>query len=63
MTADCLTKAMKEDFLQAIVESGIWNSAQTAEAKAIKARKAAGSQRRRAERKADDDDAAHQSDG
>ena len=63
MVADCLTKGMKEHFLQAIIMSGIWNSEQTAEAKAIKVRKAARAQRRKAERKADDDDAAQQSDG
>ena len=61
--ADCLTEAMKEDFLRAIIESGVWNPAQTAEVKANKVRKAAGAQRRKAERKADDDDATHQSDG
>ena len=38
MAADCLTKLMKEDFLQAVIEKGIWNSAQTAEAKAVKLR-------------------------
>ena len=52
MAADCLTKLMKEDFLQAIIESNIWNSAQTAEAKAIKLRKSEGSHRRKAERRA-----------
>ena len=60
MAADCLTKLMKEDFLQDIIESNIWNSAQTASAKATKVRKAEGSHRRKQERRdaevASDDD-------
>ena len=56
MAADCLTKLMKEDFLQAIIESNRWNSAQTTTMKAVKLRKAEGAQRRKAERHADEDD-------
>ena len=52
MVADCLTKLMNEDFFHSVMETGIWNYAQTAEAKAIKLRKAEGVQRRKAERKA-----------
>ena len=51
MACDCLTKTMREDYLLAILESNKWNVAQTAEAKAIKLRKAEGVQRRKAERK------------
>ena len=56
MAADCLTKLMKEDFLQAIIESNRWNSAQTTTMKAVKLRKAEGAQRRKTERHADDED-------
>ena len=52
MSCDCLTKDMPEDYLMEILETNIWNIAQTEEAKAIKARKAAGVQRRKAERSA-----------
>ena len=52
MVADCLTKLMNEDFFHSVMQTGIWNYAQTAEAKAIKLRKAEGVQRRKAERKA-----------
>ena len=56
MAADCLTKLMKDDFLQAIIESNKWNSAQTTTMKAVKLRKAAGSQPRKVERHAEEDD-------
>ena len=52
MFCDCLIKRMPEDFLVKILDSNIWNVAQTEEAKATKARKAAGVQRRKAERDA-----------
>ena len=52
MACDCLTKAMDETYLLRIIESNHWDVAQTEEAKAIKARKAAGVQRRKAERQA-----------
>jgi hypothetical protein len=55
MSCDCLTKSMPEDFLVKILDSNIWNTAQTAEAKAVKLRKAAGVQRRKAERSGDGD--------
>ena len=51
MAADCLTKFMKEAFLQAIIESNWWDSTQTEEAKAIKLRKAEGTHRRKQERR------------
>jgi len=38
------------------VDTNVWNVAQTVEAKATKLRKAAGVQRRKAERAGDDDD-------
>ena len=50
MACDCLTKDMSEEYLQQIIESNIWNIAQTEEAKAVKLRKSAGVQRRKAER-------------
>ena len=50
---------MPEDYLLAILETNRWNVSQTAEAKAVKERKAAGVQRRKAERAdAQDEDAA-----
>ena len=55
MSCDCLTKAMPEDYLVAILDTNVWNVAQTVEAKATKLRKAAGVQRRKAERASDDD--------
>ena len=59
MACDCLTKDMPEDYLLAILETNRWNVAQTVEAKAVKVRKAAGVQRRKAERAdAEDEDAA-----
>ena len=51
MACDCLAKRMREDFLQNIIDTNVWNYTQTSEAKAIKARKAAGIQRRKQERK------------
>ena len=53
MAADFLTKLMKEDFLVSIIESNLWNSAQTAEAKAVKLRKSEGPHRRKQERRTD----------
>ena len=50
MACDCLTKSMPEDFLQKILDTNVWNVAQTEDAKAIKLRKNAGVQRRKAER-------------
>ena len=47
---------MPEDYLVKILDTNMWNVAQTEEAKAVKVRKAAGVQRRKAER-ADADDA------
>ena len=41
MVADCLTKAMREDFMRKVLDTNFWNYEQTAEAKAIKARKQA----------------------
>ena len=58
MACDCLTKLMKEDFLQKIIVTGAWNTMQTAEAKAVKLRKSEGAHRRKAERAEDADDAA-----
>ena len=59
MACDCLTKDMPEDYLLAILETNRWNVSQTVEAKAVKERKAAGVQRRKAERAdAQDEDAA-----
>ena len=58
MACDCLTKLMKEDFLQEIIETGIWNAMQTAEANAVKLRKSEGAHRRKAERAVDGDDVA-----
>ena len=55
MAADCLTKLMKETYLQAIIESNIWNTTQTDEAKAIKLRKSEGVQRRKQQRRAEAD--------
>ena len=46
---------MPEDYLMAILDTNVWNIAQTVEAKATKLRKAAGVQRRKAERAGDDD--------
>ena len=57
MACDCLTKSMSEAYLQDILDTNIWNVAQTAEAKAVKLRKAAGVQRRNAERAACDEEA------
>ena len=54
MSCGCLTKSMPEDYLVRILETNVWNVAQTADAKATKLRKAAGVQRRKAER-ADDE--------
>ena len=51
MAADCLTKMMKETFLLDIIEKNWWDSTQTQEAKAIKLRKAEGTQRRKQERR------------
>ena len=51
MACDCLTKRMREDFLQKFIDTNLWNYAQTAEAKATKARTAAGTRRRKQERK------------
>ena len=51
MACDCFTKGMNEDFLRSVIESNIWNSAQTAEAKAIKLRKSEGYHRRKQERR------------
>jgi hypothetical protein len=56
MACDCLTKEMSEDFLQEIIETNIWNMAQTALAKSIKVRKSEGVARRKAERKAEAED-------
>ena len=56
MACDCLTKDMPEDFLQNIIETNIWNMAQTEEAKSIKLRKSEGVARRKAERKAEADE-------
>ena len=53
---------MDETYLLRILETNRWNVAQTVEAKAIKLRKAAGVQRRKAERqelKYEDDLAVH----
>ena len=50
MSCDCLTKDMSEDYLLRILDTNVWNVAQTEEAKAVKLRKAAGVQRRKAER-------------
>ena len=57
MSCDCLTKAMPEDYLMKILDTNSWNVAQTTEAKATKLRKAAGVQRRKAERAGDTGDA------
>ena len=57
MSCDCLTKSMPEDFLMNILDTNVWNVAQTTEAKAVKLRKAAGVQRRKAERAGDEGDA------
>ena len=39
MVADCLTKAMRDDYLTSVLETNVWNFVQTEEAKAIKTRK------------------------
>ena len=39
LVADCLTKAMREDFLMKVLDTNLWNNAQTAEARAVEARK------------------------
>ena len=64
MACDCLTKEMNETYLLRILETNHWDCVQTEAAKAIKARKAAGVQRRRAEKQSlkDEDDHAVQSD-
>ena len=64
MACDCLTKEMDEAYLLRIIETNHWDVAQTDEAKAIKARKAAGVQRRKAEKQSlkGEDDHAAQSD-
>ena len=41
MVADCLTKAMRDDYLMQVLKTNRWNYEQTAEAKAAKARKQA----------------------
>jgi hypothetical protein len=41
MVVDCLTKAMREDFLLQVLRTNVWNFVQTEEAKEIKARKQA----------------------
>ena len=39
MVADCLTKAMRDDYLMNVLQTNVWNFVQTAEAKASKTRK------------------------
>jgi hypothetical protein len=39
MVADCLTKPMKGDFLQIVVDTNIWNFEQTEEARSVKLKK------------------------
>eukprot|EP00972_Heterocapsa_arctica_P110784 16313070-Heterocapsa_arctica.AAC.1 len=39
MAGDCLTKAMQEAYLRVVLDTNIWNYAQTPEAKAVKQRK------------------------
>ena len=51
MAADCLTKLMKDHFLQSIIEKNWWDATQTEEAKQIKLRKAEGTHRRKQERR------------
>ena len=55
MSCDCLTKSMPEDYLVRILDTNLWDVSQSEEAKAIKLRKAAGVQRRKAERSGDGD--------
>ena len=50
MSCDCLTKSMPEDYLVKILDTNLWDVSQSIEAKATKLRKAAGVQRRKAER-------------
>ena len=57
MSCDCLTKSMPEDYLMKILDTNLWDVAQTVKAKATKLRKAAGVQRRKAERASDTGDA------
>ena len=53
MCADCLTKAMSETYLQAVLDSNKWNFAQTQEAKEVKLRKQAQRKKSRTEGIAD----------
>ena len=39
MVADCLTKLMKGDLLQIVVDTNIWNFEQTEEARSVKLKK------------------------
>ena len=39
MLADCLTKSMRDTYLMEVIQSNVWNYAQTEEAKKVKARK------------------------
>ena len=50
MSCDCLTKSMPEDYLVKILDTNLWDVSQSTEAKATKLRKAAGVQRRKAEK-------------
>ena len=50
MVADCLTKAMRDDYLKSVLETNTWNFVQTAEAKAIKTRKSEQRARKRDEK-------------
>jgi len=50
MVADCLTKAMRDDYLTNVLDSNIWDFMQTEEAKAIKSRKSEQRSRKRDEK-------------
>ena len=50
MVADCLTKAMRDDYLMNVLQTNVWNFVQTEEAKAIKTRKSEQRARKRDEK-------------
>ena len=60
MACDCLTKEMSGDFLLQILDTNVWNVAQTAEAKAVKIRNSDGVKRRKAERRGEVEDEAEE---